>query len=105
MAPHLLRYLTVCVIISSDKKKKSLIKDLVHLVQQEAYSYQDPVTEFISCLYVKFDFDGTQEKLKLCETVLPNDFFLTGCFEDFMENARLLMFESFCRIHHSVGIE
>ncbi|TGZ59368.1 hypothetical protein CRM22_009119 [Opisthorchis felineus] len=104
LAPHLLRYLTVCVITSTDKKKKSLIRDLVYLIQQESYSYRDPVTEFLECLFVKFDFDGTQQKLRTCETVLPNDFFLTGCFEEFIENARLLMFESFCRIHHSVGI-
>ncbi|CAH8617073.1 unnamed protein product [Heterobilharzia americana] len=104
LAPHLLRYLTVCVITSTDKKKKNLIRDLVYLIQQESYSYQDPVTEFLECLFVKFDFDGTQQKLRVCETVLPNDFFLTGCYDEFMENARLLMFESFCRIHHSVGI-
>ncbi|THD25865.1 Eukaryotic translation initiation factor 3 subunit E [Fasciola hepatica] len=104
LAPHLLRYLTVCVITSSDKKKKSLIRDLVYLIQQESYSYRDPVTEFLECLFVKFDFDGTQQKLRTCETVLPNDFFLTGCYEEFIENARLLMFESFCRIHHSVEI-
>ncbi|KAF7253065.1 hypothetical protein EG68_08855 [Paragonimus skrjabini miyazakii] len=104
LAPHLLRYLTVCVITNTDKKKKSLIRDLVYLIQQESYSYRDPVTEFLECLFVKFDFDGTQQRLRTCETVLPNDFFLTGCYEEFIENARLLMFESFCRIHHSVGI-
>ncbi|KAF6776005.1 hypothetical protein AHF37_05199 [Paragonimus kellicotti] len=102
LAPHLLRYLTVCVITNTDKKKKSLIRDLVYLIQQESYSYRDPVTEFLECLFVKFDFDGTQQRLRTCETVLPNDFFLTGCYEEFIENARLLMFESFCRIHHSV---
>lgn len=104
LAPHLLRYLTVCVITSSDKKKKNLVRDLVYLIQQESYSYRDPVTEFLECLFIKFDFDETQQKLRTCETVLPNDFFLTGCYEEFMENARLLMFESFCRIHRTVGI-
>ncbi|CAL8083930.1 unnamed protein product [Calicophoron daubneyi] len=104
LAPHLIRYLTVCVITCSDKKKKNLIRELVSLIQQESYSYRDPVTEFVECLFVKFDFDGTQQKLRICETVLPNDFFLTGCYEEFIDNARLLMFESFCRIHHSVGI-
>ncbi|KER18633.1 hypothetical protein T265_15927, partial [Opisthorchis viverrini] len=67
LAPHLLRYLTVCVITSTDKKKKSLIRDLVYLIQQESYSYRDPVTEFLECLFVKFDFDGTQQKLRTCE--------------------------------------
>lgn len=69
LAPHLLRYLTVCVITSTDKKKKNLIRDLKYLIQQESYSYRDPVTEFFECLFVKFDFDGAQQKLRVCETV------------------------------------
>uniref|UniRef100_A0A5K3ESM6 Eukaryotic translation initiation factor 3 subunit E n=2 Tax=Mesocestoides corti TaxID=53468 RepID=A0A5K3ESM6_MESCO len=105
LTPHLLRYLAVCVVISTDKRKKTQLRDVVHLIQQESYIYQDPITEFLECLYVKFDFDGAQQQLKICETVIPNDFFLTGCYEDFMENARLLMFEAFCRIHNCVGIK
>nr|VZI11131.1 unnamed protein product [Spirometra erinaceieuropaei] len=105
LTPHLLRYVVVCVVVSTDKKKKkNQLRDVVHLIQQESYSYRDPITAFLECLYVKFDFDGAQQQLKICETVIPNDFFLTGCYEDFMENARLLMFETFCRIHNCVGI-
>ncbi|KAL3308700.1 Eukaryotic translation initiation factor 3 subunit E, partial [Cichlidogyrus casuarinus] len=105
MAPHLLRYLAVCVVVSQDKKKKQQIKDLLHLIQQESYSYKDPITEFLDSLYVKFDFDKAQAQLRICEKVLSNDFFLTGCYSEFLESARLLMFETFCRIHHSVGID
>ena len=36
---------------------------------QEAYTYRDPITEFLECLYVNFDFDGAQQKLRECETV------------------------------------
>ncbi|VDN96741.1 unnamed protein product [Rodentolepis nana] len=104
VAPHLLRYLATCVVVSNDKKKKSYLQSVVHLIQQESYRYKDPITEFLECLYIKFDFDGAQQQLKICETVIPNDFFLTGCYEDFMESARLLMFETFCRIHNCVGI-
>jgi len=32
-------------------------------------------------------------------------FFLVGCVEEFMENARLLIFETFCRIHHCITID
>ncbi|EUB62274.1 Eukaryotic translation initiation factor 3 subunit E [Echinococcus granulosus] len=105
LTPHLLRYLAVCVVVSNDKRKKNQLREVVHLIQQESYCYKDPITEFLECLYVKFDFDGAQQQLKICETVIPNDFFLTGCYEDFMENGRLLMFETFCRIHNCVGIK
>lgn len=36
---------------------------------QESYSYRDPITEFVECLYVKFDFDLAQQKLIECEKV------------------------------------
>ena len=45
------------------------MKDLVRVIQQESYTYRDPITEFLECLYVNFDFDGAQKKLVECETV------------------------------------
>ena len=46
-----------------------MLKDLVKVIQQESYTYKDPITEFLECLYVNFDFDGAQQKLRECETV------------------------------------
>ena len=80
------------------------MKDLVKVIQEEAYTYRDPITSFIEDLYVKFDFDGAQQKLRECETVLVNDFFLVACREDFIENSRLMIFETFCRIHQCISI-
>ncbi|XP_019480116.1 PREDICTED: eukaryotic translation initiation factor 3 subunit E [Hipposideros armiger] len=74
------------------------------LILQESYTYKDPITEFVECLYVNFDFDGAQKKLRECESVLVNDFFLVACLEDFIENARLFIFETFCRIHQCISI-
>ena len=42
----------------------------VKVIRQEGYSYRDPVTEFIECLYVNFDFDGAQSKLAECDKVM-----------------------------------
>ena len=67
MCPHVLRYLTTAVITSENRRK--LLKDLVKVIQQESYTYRDPITEFIECLYVNFDFDGAQKKLRECEQV------------------------------------
>jgi translation initiation factor 3 subunit E len=101
--PHILRYLAVAVI--TNKRRRNVMKDLVRLIEQESYAYKDPITEFISCLYVDYDFDGAQRKLKECEAVITNDFFLTACTADFMENARLFIFEIFCRIHQVISID
>jgi len=103
VAPHLLRYLTVCVIISP-RRRKAVLKDVVRAIQLLSHMYRDPITEFLECLYVHHDFDGAQEKLKNCDVVLMNDFFLVACNDDFTENARLLIFETFCRIHNCVSI-
>ena len=65
--PHILRYLTTAVITS--EKRRQLLKDLVKVIQQESYTYRDPITEFIECLYVNIDFDGAQKKLRECEQV------------------------------------
>jgi translation initiation factor 3 subunit E len=63
------------------------------VIQQEAYEYSDPVTSFLQSLYVHYDFDGAQQQLAACEAVLENDFFLTACREEFVESARLFIFE------------
>merc|ERR1711962_157751 len=100
--PHILRYLTTAVI--TNKRRKKILKDLVRVIQQESYTYKDPITEFLECLYVNFDFNGAPTKLAECETVLCNDFFLTACLDDFIDNARLFIFETFCRIHQCISI-
>ena len=80
------------------------MKDLVKVIQEESYTYRDPITSFIEDLYVNFDFKGAQQKLRECETVLFNDFFLVACLDDFIENSRLMIFETFCRIHQCISI-
>lgn len=101
--PHILRYLTAAVI--THRQRRIYMKELVRLIQQESYNYRDPITEFVECLYVNFDFDGAQQKLRDCEVVLRIDFFLTSCIDEFIENARLFIFEIFCQIHECISIE
>jgi len=102
----------------------------VKVIQQEGYTYRDPITEFLEDLYVNFDFEGAQHKLRECETVriitiknlsktikcvalticplwyqvLINDFFLVSCRDEFIDNARLFIFETYCRIHRCIDI-
>jgi len=69
------------------------LRDAHRTIQQESYEYSDPVTQFLEFLFVHYDFDGAQQQLKHCEEVIDNDFFLTACKEEFVENARLFIFE------------
>ncbi|KAG0270153.1 eukaryotic translation initiation factor 3 subunit E [Actinomortierella ambigua] len=100
--PWILRYLTTAVI--TNKRRKNLLKELVKIIEQEAYQYRDPITEFVEALYVNFDFDLAQKKLAECGEVLENDFFLVAAQEDFIQNARCFISETYCRIHQKINI-
>lgn len=100
--PWVLRYLSAAVITS--KKRRNVLKDLVKVIQQESCAYKDPIIEFIECLYINFDFNGAKNKLKECEDVLYNDFFLVATKEDFIEAGRLIIFETYCKIHQNINI-
>ncbi|KAI9091485.1 eIF3 subunit 6 N terminal domain-containing protein [Phlyctochytrium arcticum] len=101
--PWVLRYLATAIVVN--KKRRNVLKDLIRVVQQESAGYRDPIIEFIECLYVNFDFDGAQIKLKECDEVINNDFFLVSLQEDFKENGRLFIFETYCRIHQCIDIK
>ncbi|XP_066398855.1 eukaryotic translation initiation factor 3 subunit E-like isoform X2 [Miscanthus floridulus] len=111
-AHHLLRYLAIAVVVN--KRRRNMLKELIKVIQHEQYCYKDPITEFLECLYVKYDFDGAQQKLMVCEQVILNDPFLGKCNEgnsitvpfrdEFFENARLFIFETYCHTHRCIDI-
>jgi translation initiation factor 3 subunit E len=112
-APHLLRYLTAAVLLckrraakkagnNSNAEGRRLLRDLVKVMKQCEYS--DPIVEFVDKLSVKFDFEAAQSQLALCEKVLSTDFFLCKQTELFMEEARVFVFENYCRIHHKIDL-
>ncbi|XP_062214246.1 eukaryotic translation initiation factor 3 subunit E-like [Phragmites australis] len=112
-AHHLLRYLATAVVVN--KRRRNMLKELIKVIQQEQHCYKDPITEFLECLYVNYDFDGAQNKLMECEQVILNDPFLgkriqEGNFitvplrDEFLENARLFIFETYCRIHRCIDV-
>ena len=108
--PWILRYLAAAVItnrarLNNSHNYQKQLKDLIRVVKQEVYEYQDPVTEFVKALYVDFDFEGAQRKLLEAEAVLQNDFFLGSSTEAFVESARHLISESYCKIHQRIDIK
>lgn len=107
--PWIIRYLAAAVISLNTKGRnissfQRRLKDLVRVVGQELYEYQDPVTDFIRALYIDFDFAEAQNKLSEAEAVLSNDFFLNGITSDFLESARHLVSELYCRIHQRIDV-
>ncbi|KAK4464435.1 eIF3 subunit 6 N terminal domain-containing protein [Cladorrhinum samala] len=108
--PWILRYLAVAVITNRTKAKnmgiqQKQMKDIVRIVKQEAYEYQDPVTRFVHALAIDFDFEEAQRQLVLAEEVLRGDFFLLAHADDFVDSARHLIFESYCKIHARISLK
>ncbi|KAL2441915.1 Eukaryotic translation initiation factor 3 subunit E [Exophiala dermatitidis] len=110
VCPWILRYLAAAVItnrtrLSNSYNYQKQLKDLVRVVKQEVYEYQDPITEFVKALYIDFDFEGAQKKLSEAEAILRGDFFLGSSTDAFMEAARHLISESYCKIHQRIDIK
>jgi len=116
-APWVLRYLAVAAVLSRRSQTTSAaaptpvsprvrhaIREVVKVVQLEEYQYSDPVTKFLKELYVEFDFEAAQRQLLLAERVVGNDFFLSEIREEFLDNARYLISEAYCRIHQRIDI-
>ena len=57
-AQHLLRYLAAAVVVN--KRRRNAMKDLIRVIEQESYEYSDPITQFLECLFVRYDFEGAQ---------------------------------------------
>ncbi|KDQ51240.1 hypothetical protein JAAARDRAFT_41302 [Jaapia argillacea MUCL 33604] len=113
-SPWILRYLATASILSRKTSSSSSqststrvrhsIREVVKTIQMEEYQYQDPITKFLRELYVEFDFEAAQKELKEAEKIVGDDFFLSEFREEFLDNARYLISEAYCRIHHRIDI-
>jgi translation initiation factor 3 subunit E len=109
LCPWVLRYLAAAVISNRTRSRNSntyqkQLKDLIKIVRQEAYEYSDPVTDFVKALYVDFDFEAAQKCMSASEELLEGDFFLTSSADAFVESARHLISEVYCKIHQRIDI-
>lgn len=114
-SPWLLRYLVAAVVISrkstlrstaagNSARSREAVRDVVRALGQEQYQYQDPITEFLRKLYGEVDFEGAREEMGKAAAVMEDDFFLEQFKDEFVENARYLVSEAYCKIHHRIDI-
>ncbi|GLB38820.1 putative component of the eukaryotic translation initiation factor 3 (eIF-3) complex, which is involved in protein synthesis of a specialized repertoire of mRNAs and, together with other initiation factors, stimulates binding of mRNA and methionyl-tRNAi to the 40S ribosome [Lyophyllum shimeji] len=115
--PWILRYLAAAAILSRkaaslpasaaapvSTRVRNAIREVVKVIQTEEYQYQDPMTSFLKELYIEFDFEAAQRELTLAEKVVGDDFFLGEFRDEFLDNARYLISEAYCRIHQKIDI-
>ncbi|KAI5361185.1 putative proteasome component (PCI) domain, eukaryotic translation initiation factor 3 subunit E [Septoria linicola] len=113
--PWILRYLAAAVVTNRNRpgsknnynygNYQKQLKDLVRIVRQEQYEYNDPVTTFVKALYVDFDFEEAQKRLSEAHQILAADFFLSAAADPFLDAARHLISESYCKIHQRIDIQ
>lgn len=101
--PWILRYLAVAVIMGRGRTRNSSthqkqVKDLVRYIRQEQYEYTDPITDFVASLYISFEFDAAPRHLAKAETLCRGDLFLSEVTDAFLDAARHLICESYCKI-------
>lgn len=109
-SPWILRYLAAAVITNRSRGRNTgqyqkYLKDLIRIVKQENYEYSDPVTDFIKALYIDFDFEEAQKRLLEAGELLRSDFFLVAAADAFVDSARHLISESYCKIHQRIDIK
>ena len=120
--PHILRYLTAAAVLH--KRRKNVLKDLVRVLLQSTHdvlpsapsadsastpssflSYTDPLISFLLSLYTDFSFPAAHGHLNQARVLLSHDYFLAGSAErEILENARVMLFETYCQIHSRVEI-
>ena len=108
-ASHLTRYLTAAVLMNkrrSGSQGSKMMRELLRVLQHcaECHNTQDPIVAFVESLCIKYDFEGAQLKFANCGTALKSDFFLCKQADTIMEEARIFIFENYCRIHSKLRV-
>jgi translation initiation factor 3 subunit E len=81
------------------------LQDITRILTQESHRIgDDPILKFVQELYCNFNFDAAQQELKRAQEVAKNDFFIGDHADEFIESARFLVSEAYCRIHQRVDI-
>lgn len=100
---HLLRYVAALLILHRHLQDHRA-SELLNRIRQDRFWYSDPITQFLEALYFDLDFEAAQTYLNECGKVLAHDYFLSDLQEEFAERCRLLIFETYCRIHQHIDL-
>jgi translation initiation factor 3 subunit E len=106
--PWLLRYLVAVLLLQRRKHGSHFhLKTILRLLTPaDVAALKDPIIDFIYCLLVSFDFEGSQKKLADCASVIATDYFLSSMMtqEEFLAAARRFVFEVYCRVHQKIDL-
>ena len=99
--PYLFRYFAVAALLSP---RPDMVKRILQYITDNRAETEDPIVQFLIALYKEFDFSAARDKLSLCFQVVQNDFFLTGCYQPFIEAARRAVLQNFITIYQCISL-
>lgn len=101
--PWILRYIISSVLYTRDYRR---LKDLIKAVNIESYEFQDPFTQLIDTLFIKFNLDNISETVSNIEILLETDFFLSKLDKALMmKNIYTLVVKNVLKIYGELDIE
>lgn len=73
-----MRYLAVSLILNKalHKNRKFDLFTFVEAIRRKVFKYSDPFVDFLSSLYVEFDFEDAQSKIELIRKCVQEDVLL-----------------------------
>ena len=76
------------------------------LTPADVAGLQDPIIDFIYRLLGSFDFEGAQQKLADCASVIASDYFLSNMLnpDEFLAAARRFVYEVYCRVYQKIDL-
>lgn len=106
-ASHLFRYLVLTLILSKNKKKtaKYSLQNLTTTYENNLCVYKDNVIDFVTLLFIRFNFEQANEAIKTFKHDISYDIFFHDNTETICNNSKELLFEVYCGIFISIDIE
>ena len=100
-SPHLIRYLAAAAILN--RKKRSFLKRIMKIVEQEQYAYSDPITKFLVAV-LECDFAEANKLMKTLSDEAEGDYFLQDHKDELLDAARMMVFDDYLKVHRVVSI-
>lgn len=101
--PHIIRY--YCVYAIFNRNRKDHFDLIINALRYVRIKYSDPFTSFLVSMYIDYDFTIAQKCIAQVKAVCERDMFLHELGNNIEEQCRVIIFETYCRIHKSINID
>lgn len=101
--PWILRFIIASVLYTKDFRK---LKDLIRAVEIESYEYEDPFTQLIESLFIKFNFNKLNEIFNNINVLLETDFFISHLNKDvLLKNIVELVLKNILKVYKHLSVK